>query len=119
MSRSTVHRAMPKRSRFICRQTLRRDAEVFGEQARDLGLEGYILPRPRRQARRIPPLCNTLMIGGWGDWQNAADLQRILLDWRSARFSRSNALSLSASLVGTPARMPLSTSDFSTHSSSV
>ena len=46
-------------------------------------------------------------------------LRRISLACRSSRFSRSSALSRSAGSVGTPARLPLSTSTFFTHSSSV
>jgi hypothetical protein len=45
------------------------DREVLGEHARDLGLEGRILPCPRRQARRILSLRGALVAGGWGDRQ--------------------------------------------------
>jgi hypothetical protein len=46
-------------------------------------------------------------------------LPRISLAWRSLRFSRSRALSRSASSVGTPVRLPLSTSAFFSYSSKV
>src|SRR5690606_22635476 len=53
-------------------------------------------------------------------WAKYADaLRRISFACRSSRFSRSSAFSRSASSVGTPARLPLSTSAFLTHSSSV
>ncbi len=53
-------------------------------------------------------------------WAKYADaLRRISLACRSSRFSRSSALSFSAISVGTPARSPLSTSLFLTHSLNV
>ena len=52
------------------------DREVLGEYARDLGLKDRVLPRSRRKAGRIPFLCDTLVVGGWGDRQNAADRAR-------------------------------------------
>jgi len=42
------------------------DCEVLSEHARDLGFEGYVLPRPRR----LPPLRDMLMIGGRSDRQD-------------------------------------------------
>src|SRR3546814_7934650 len=53
----------------------------------------------------------------WAKYAEA--LRRISLAWRNSRFSRSSALRRSASSVGTPARLPLFTSAFFTHSSSV
>src|SRR5262245_8245070 len=50
---------------------------------------------------------------------SAGSLRRISLACRSSRFSRSSAFSLAAKSVGTPARRPLSTSAFFTHSLSV
>src|SRR6266481_8310987 len=53
-------------------------------------------------------------------WAKYADaLRRISFACRSSRFSRSKAFSFSAVSVGTPARLPLSTSAFFTHSRSV
>src|SRR3981189_1037672 len=53
-------------------------------------------------------------------WAKYADaLRRISFAWRSSLFSRSKAFSFSAISVGTPARLPLSTSAFFTHSRSV
>src|SRR5262249_19548699 len=53
-------------------------------------------------------------------WAKYADaLRRISFACRSSRFSRSKAFSFSAISVGTPARLPLSTSAFFTHSRSV
>src|SRR5262245_29582309 len=53
-------------------------------------------------------------------WAKYADaLRRISFACRSSRFSRSRAFSFSAMSVGTPARLPLSTSAFFTHSRSV
>src|SRR4029077_1672292 len=53
-------------------------------------------------------------------WAKYADaLRRISLACRSSRFSRSSAFRRSATSVGTPARVPLSTSAFLTHSLSV
>jgi hypothetical protein len=53
-------------------------------------------------------------------WAKYADaLCKILLAWRSSRFSRSSAFSFSAISLGTPARLPLSTSARLTQSSSV
>src|SRR4051794_25448223 len=53
-------------------------------------------------------------------WAKYADaLRRISFACRSSRFSRSSAFSFSAMSVGTPARLPLSTSAFFTHSRSV
>ena len=49
------------------------DREVLGEHARDLGFKDRILPRPRRQACRIPSLRDALAVSGWGDRQDAAD----------------------------------------------
>src|SRR5512144_43892 len=46
-------------------------------------------------------------------------LRGISFAWRSSRFSRSSAFSFSAIAVGMPARLPLSTSAFLTHSFSV
>src|SRR5258705_192670 len=46
-------------------------------------------------------------------------LRRFSFACRSSRFSRSKAFSFSAISVGTPARLPLSTSAFFTHSRSV
>jgi len=43
-------------------------------------------------------------------------LRRISLAWRNSRTSRSSGFILSATSVGTPARLPLSTSAFFTHS---
>ena len=53
-------------------------------------------------------------------WAKYADaLRRISLACRSSRFSRSSAFSFAAMSVGTPARLPASTSAFFTHSFSV
>src|SRR5260221_8421338 len=53
-------------------------------------------------------------------WAKYADaLRRISFACRSSRFSRSKAFCFSALSVGTPARLPLSTSAFFTHSRSV
>src|SRR5436190_10940980 len=53
-------------------------------------------------------------------WAKYADaLRRISFACRSSRFSRSSAFSFSAISVGTPARLPLSTSAFFTQSRSV
>ncbi len=49
----------------------------------------------------------------------AEALRRISLAWRNSRFSRSRAFILSAISLGTPARLPLSTSAFLTQSFSV
>src|SRR5690606_19469974 len=124
------------------------DREVLGKDPHDLRLEGFVALGTCRQPRGIPALGNTLMIGGWGDWQDAADrldpimptmlvdkgdhrfsgrsssawakyaeaLRRISLACRSSRFSRSRALSFSATSLGTPARRPPSTSAFFTQS---
>src|SRR5690606_15433505 len=53
----------------------------------------------------------------WAKYAEA--LRRISLACRSSRFSRSRALSFSATSLGTPARLPPSTSAFFTHSCSV
>src|SRR6187551_4078269 len=53
-------------------------------------------------------------------WAKYADaLRRISFACRSSRFSRSRAFNFSAMSVGTPARLPLSTSAFFTQSRSV
>src|SRR5690606_4043277 len=49
------------------------DREVLGKDPHDLRLEGFVALGTCRQPRGIPALGNTLMIGGWGDWQDAAD----------------------------------------------
>ena len=50
-------------------------------------------------------------------WAKYADaLHRIALAWRNSRFSRSSDMRRSTILVGTPARLPLSTSTFFFHS---
>jgi hypothetical protein len=55
-----------------------------------------------------------------GAWAKYADaLRRISLACRNSRFSRSSAFSRSATSLGTPARVPLSTSAFFTQSLSV
>jgi len=74
ISRSTVQRATAKHARIICTQGLvhaiRR--KVVCEHAGDLGLEGQILPRPRRQACWILSPRDALVVSGWGERLDAA-----------------------------------------------
>ena len=49
------------------------DLEVLGEDAADLGLQGRIPLRPRRQLGGIGPLGDMVVVGRWGDRQHLAD----------------------------------------------
>ena len=59
------------------------------------------------------------IVSGAKDGFARARLAKISFACRSSRFSRSKAFSFSAISIGTPARLPLSTSAFFTHSSRV
>ena len=48
-------------------------AEILGKDAHNLGLEILIASGTIRQALRVMPLCDTLVVGGWGNWQNPAN----------------------------------------------
>ena len=68
------------------------DAEVFGEHAQNLGLQRLVPLGAGRHPRRISPLRDVLVVGGWGDRQNPAlrlDPVRIpmLIDEGRHRFS--------------------------------
>src|SRR5690606_8604444 len=68
------------------------DREVLGKDPHDLRLEGFVALGTCRQPRGIPALGNTLMISGWGDWQDAADrldpiMPTLLVDKGDHRFS--------------------------------
>ena len=76
MSRCTVHRAMSKLFRRICRV----DDEVVAEDPRELGILRLVTLGTRLQSRPVAALGRALVAAGCGDRQNPPDrLDRMLL----------------------------------------